>query len=228
MGRALGGRVRDPGTRGSSDAFLLQLAGDGRVVRTLQVGGDELDLARGVAIDPADPSTVYVTGSFRSTATFGASGQIEPPVLTGPPMSQNVFVMKVLPNWDVEFAVQAGGDGTDKGYSIAVAHQEAAPYGPTVYVAGLMHSGTLGGSIPATFSRFRLHHFHTNRTYDAFLMKLLPAIVPPPPPPPPPAVPAPPPSPAPPPASPFSPPPSLLCLEPTISTSRGAALLPVD
>ena len=74
-----------------------------------QAGGNSYDQGSGIAID--DNGSSYVTGTFRSTATFGSYS------LTSSG-SSDIFVAKMDANGNWLWAKQAGGISCDYGYGI--------------------------------------------------------------------------------------------------------------
>ncbi len=106
---------------GGSDAFVAKVAADGTdLVYAGYIGGNDVDLGLGVAVDTA--GNAYITGYTKSTeATF--------PVVVGPDLSYNddtntygdAFVAKVAANGSgLVYAGYIGGKWTDRGNGIAV------------------------------------------------------------------------------------------------------------
>ena len=96
---------------GISDVFVAKLDPSGNWLWVVQAGGTDWDFGYDIALDGA--GNAYVTGDFYETATFGSqtltsSGSID------------IFVAKLDPNGNWLWAVQAGGTGSDRVYSIAV------------------------------------------------------------------------------------------------------------
>ncbi|KAK3276013.1 hypothetical protein CYMTET_15885 [Cymbomonas tetramitiformis] len=213
------------GTAGRSDILLMKLEPTNSTVEwVVSAGGVGADVGRSVTVDIyGDP---YVTGGFSDLATFGGIFLTIPDlnrtatILNTSTPEMDVFVMKVWHTGSIEWAVQSGGRGEDKGYGI-VATQEGSS-GQSLYIAGAFNSEHQDASgqaydlqAMARFGRWVNWTFDSNSTNDAFLMKLLPFKVPPPPPCPPPPhplhpapTPHPPPPPPPPPPSPPPPPPA--------------------
>lgn len=82
----------------------------------VQRGGSALN-DEGYAIATDNSGNVYTTGGFNGTASFGNTGASASITSSG---SSDIFISKVNNLGVVQWAVRAGGSGTDKGYSIKV------------------------------------------------------------------------------------------------------------
>ncbi|MCK5050684.1 MAG: SBBP repeat-containing protein [Candidatus Cloacimonetes bacterium] len=112
-----------------------------------QAGGNSYDQGSGIAID--DNGSSYVTGTFRSTATFGSYS------LTSSG-SSDIFVAKMDANGNWLWATQAGGISSNYGYAIAIDDNGNS------YVTGLF-----GGTI--TFGSYSLT---SSGNWDIFIAKI--------------------------------------------------------
>jgi hypothetical protein len=128
---------------GDSDAFLMRISplgqGTADVVYATLLGGSGVDRALAVAVDSANPPSVYVTGMTQS-ANFPVNGTNAPyqntlranPLVNG---SANAFLSVVLQDGitaatSLTYSTYLGGSVTDAGRSVAVAGSNQ------VYVAG--------------------------------------------------------------------------------------------
>ncbi|MFC1729705.1 SBBP repeat-containing protein [candidate division KSB1 bacterium] len=93
----------------------FQYAQNPKYVWAKNMGGEELDRGRFIAID--NIGNIYITGFFSDTADFDPGPQIYNLISSG---DWDIFVQKLDPNGNLVWAKQIGGTGTDRGYSIAV------------------------------------------------------------------------------------------------------------
>ncbi len=99
-------------TAGLSDVYVLKVAPDGLPVWAFSGGGNGPDRAHGLALAP--DGSVYVTGFFSGTASFGEFSA------SAAPGSQDVFLLKLSPDGDVEWLKTYGGDFANLGNDITV------------------------------------------------------------------------------------------------------------
>ena len=146
-------------SRGGSDAFVAKLAWTGAWEWARAVGGAGADHATGVALDGA--GRVFVAGSFSQHAPFGKT------VLTSQG-DADVFVARVSPQGEWEWAAAAGGRGPDRARALATSRagellvagefSDTARFGATAlasrggadaFVARLARTGTWQWATPA-------------------------------------------------------------------------------
>ncbi len=96
---------------GSSDAFLTKYDVDGEPLWAKKFGGNLTDRSLAVANDNA--GNAYICGFFAGQATFGS-------ITLNAADSGDVFVAKVNPQGEVQWAKSAGGSGNDAAVGIAV------------------------------------------------------------------------------------------------------------
>jgi len=141
-----------------SDVFVAKISAAGNLVYLGYIGGDNYDIAGGIAVDSA--GAVYVTGSTRSTQTTF-------PVTVGPDLTfnagtQDAFVAKISADGSaLVYAGYIGGAGFDNGFGIAVDSNGAA------YVTGRTSSDQ--ATFPQTGGNFDSIH---NGGNDAFVAKV--------------------------------------------------------
>jgi uncharacterized repeat protein (TIGR01451 family) len=108
-----------------------------------RIGGSALDTAEDIALD--DAGNTYITGYAQPAGFPGADGGS--PEFIGPGGGNDVFIMKLAADGStVLFSTFLGGEGDDKGRSIAVDDQH------NVYVAGT--TSFFGRGFPATAGAF--------------------------------------------------------------------------
>ncbi|MBP7333457.1 MAG: SBBP repeat-containing protein [Candidatus Cloacimonas sp.] len=93
------------------DIFVAKLDNNGNWLWAQQAGGTDYDSGFSVAVDAN--GNIYVTGSFKESATFGTT------TLTSIGYS-DIFIAKMDSNGNWLWAKQAGGTYYDEGMSIAV------------------------------------------------------------------------------------------------------------
>ncbi len=98
-------------SNGSNDLYAAKLDPDGNWLWAVQAGGAGEDVAYGIALD--NDGTVYLTGFFSQTATFGSITLVS----SG---STELFAAKLNNNGNWLWAVQAGGAAAETGTGIAV------------------------------------------------------------------------------------------------------------
>ena len=95
---------------GENDIFVAKLDTNGNWQWATQAGGLSYDYSYSINLDDAGNS--YITGSFWETATFGSH------TLTSS-YDRNIFVAKLDAGGNWQWAIQAGGSGSDKAYSLS-------------------------------------------------------------------------------------------------------------
>ncbi|MFH1131869.1 MAG: SBBP repeat-containing protein, partial [Pseudomonadota bacterium] len=114
----------------------------------LSAGGSHLDAGYSIAMDTNN--NAYVTGFFQDQATFGT------PRLTSKGY-EDIFIAKVLPSGQFDWAISTGESSTDYGYGIAVDTSNNA------YVTGFFTNQATFGSTTLTSKGYR----------DMFMAKVL-------------------------------------------------------
>jgi hypothetical protein len=102
------------GTSGD-DVFVRHLDASGATLWTTTGGGNDVDRARGLAIDAA--GNAFVAGSFRTTATF--TGPTRHVVSTSAG-SDDIFTIKLDPTGDPRWIRAYGTSGLDQALNVAV------------------------------------------------------------------------------------------------------------
>jgi Beta-propeller repeat len=119
------------------DIFIAKYNSSGTAQWVQKAGGTGADYGSGIALDASN--NVFITGFFNGTATFGAL----PPIVSAG--GQDIFVAKYNSSGTAQWVKQAGGLGTDQGYSIAL---DALG---DVYVSGSFYNvATFGTLSPIT------------------------------------------------------------------------------
>ncbi|NQV17628.1 MAG: SBBP repeat-containing protein, partial [Armatimonadetes bacterium] len=96
---------------GSGDIFVAKMDEDGNWLWATQAGGSSYEFVNGMTID--DGGNSFVTGRFEGTASFG-------PYSLSSNGFWDIFVAKMDTNGNWLWTVQAGGNGYDWGYGIAI------------------------------------------------------------------------------------------------------------
>jgi hypothetical protein len=138
---------------GSEDVFIVKYNSSGTALWLQKGGGSSIDYGEAIAVE-AD-GTVYVTGSFSGTATFGVTS------LTWSGSSgSDVFLLSCsngsssgLFNW----AIKAGGTGVDHAKGIAVDGNK------NVYITGYFQNTATFSTLPPITSE--------GGVYDIFIAK---------------------------------------------------------
>jgi hypothetical protein len=108
------------GPGGIVDAVVSKVSADGALVWSVVLGGSDLDVANGLALDPA--GNAYVTGRTGSP-DFPTEGALQPDLngseCTGAPC-HDAFVTKLDPDGGVVYSTYLGGSLNEEGLSIAV------------------------------------------------------------------------------------------------------------
>ncbi|MCK5052547.1 MAG: SBBP repeat-containing protein [Candidatus Cloacimonetes bacterium] len=95
---------------GESDIFAAKMDANGNWQWATEAGGSGTDEGYTIATD--DNGNSYVTGCFEGTATFG-------PYSLNSSGTYDIFVSKMDANGNWQWATEAGGSGTDEGFTIA-------------------------------------------------------------------------------------------------------------
>jgi YD repeat-containing protein len=193
-----------PDNKGNSNAFVAKLdptlAGANSLLYSTHLGGNWTDVARGIAVDNANPPNIYVTGY---TSSDGSGGPIFP-TTTGafqtfhrggsgdtdaPNRGWDAFITKLKPDGTLPPSQQllystflggspSGGippirNGDDKGLAIAV--DNTTPL-PNIYVTGSTGSTNFPTSAGAFQTNFRgvCQGTPDLTCNDAFITKLKP------------------------------------------------------
>ena len=98
-------------SNGPRDIFVAKMDDSGNWLWAIQAGGSNRDEGNAIAID--DAGNIYVTGYFRSTATFGSYS------LTSNGF-RDIFITKIDAHGNWQWASQAGGSGLDEGIAISI------------------------------------------------------------------------------------------------------------
>jgi len=140
-------------TASARDAFIFKMNDCGTPLWAKRAGGDNITYPYSISADKSD--NIYITGLFRNTVNFGQA------VLTSKGLS-DIFVSKLDNNGNFIWASQAGGEGEDQAYSLAVGHQSK------VYLTGSFEkSAKFGDALLSTQG-------YNNR--NIFITKLSPII----------------------------------------------------
>jgi hypothetical protein len=119
------------------DVFVAKYASAGTLLWATSAGGVGSDAGYAIATDPLGNS--YMTGSFQSTAIFGA-GEEHETVLSNSGI-RDIFVAKYAPDGSLLWATSAGGAGQNFGNGIST-----DPSGNS-YVTGWSFFGTSSGTV---------------------------------------------------------------------------------
>ena len=134
-------------SNGNQDIFVAKMDANGNWQWATKAGGSNYD--GGDEITIADLGNIYVTGSFRETATFGSYS------LTSNG-EYDVFVAKMDADGNWQWATKAGGSDMDYGSAITI--DDAG----NTYVTGLFQETSSFGSYSIT----------SNGEYDIFVAKM--------------------------------------------------------
>ncbi len=120
----------DPSYNGATDAFVAKINTTGSLLYATYLGGSDLDIGWGIAVDG---NLAYVVGETKSSnfPVIGAS------------VGTDIFIAALNANGsNFRYVSRLGGDGFDTGYGIAVAGTDA-------YVVGTTSSTNLPGCAPS-------------------------------------------------------------------------------
>ncbi len=130
-------------SKGGYDAFVAKLDPAGYWVWAKGAGGTAGDQAYGIGLDNA--GNIYVTGYFAGTADFFMN------ILTSQG-SDDIFVAKLDPDGNWQWAISAGGPGQDGGYWLA-----ADGAGNSYITGAFVYTAQFGGSILTSWGGIDLH-----------------------------------------------------------------------
>jgi hypothetical protein len=122
-------------TAGSKDMFLAKLDPFGGFLWAVKGGGAENDGAYELSVN--NTGDCYVTGNFKSSATFGV-------INLQSNGDDDIFIAKYNASGFIQWAKQAGGLLQDKGYAIS-----ADPFG-MVYITGSFEGPAWFGAVNLT------------------------------------------------------------------------------
>ena len=120
---------------GSFDAFVAKLSPSGSLDYSSYLGGEGLDMARAIALDPS--GNIYVVGS--TTGSFPLANAAQATYGGG---STNAFAVKLTPAFAITYSTYLGGSGQDSAFSVA------ADANGTAYIAGTTQSADFPTLIP--------------------------------------------------------------------------------
>ncbi|MFO7660327.1 MAG: hypothetical protein R6V77_05390, partial [Candidatus Cloacimonadaceae bacterium] len=103
--------------------MAVKMDTDGNWIWAASAGSSVWDMGQRISTDGS--GNIYITGYFKDTVVFGSTT-----ISSGATYNQDIFVAKLNPSGNWQWAVSAGGYATDYGYGIA-----ADLYG-FVYVTG--------------------------------------------------------------------------------------------
>lgn len=98
-------------TGAGNDIFLSKYNSDGDLLWVVNAGSSDDEAASSVAVDAS--GNPYITGSFRSTATFGSSSVVS----AG---SDDIFIAKYNSSGTIQWVNRIGGTGQDVGNSLTI------------------------------------------------------------------------------------------------------------
>jgi hypothetical protein len=120
---------------GDLDLFFAKYSHDGTLEFVKTAGGEGLDLAQGAVLLPTGEAVVV--GHFSGTAVFGGGEPNETTLVSSG--DDDIFVSKHRADGTLEWAVQAGGEWSDRGYSVAAVDDDF------LYVTGYFESTAVFG-----------------------------------------------------------------------------------
>lgn len=148
---------------GAEDVFVAKYQADGTLLEAAKAGGFDVDHGRGIAVDAA--GFVYVTGSFRGTATFQSAAPSPISKQLTSESRTDIFLAKYDTNLVLQWVTKAGSQPSLENEGTAVAVDQAGGvfitgyFGPreidffdqpgTVFAKNLYLVGS--GSSPAIF-----------------------------------------------------------------------------
>jgi hypothetical protein len=120
---------------GSLDIFIAKYGPMGSLSWVLSVGGASADYAEGIAVDAF--GSVYTTGSYSGTATFGVQSRTSSAF-------EDIFVVKYNTAGSLQWVQSVGGASSDNAYDIAVDGSG------NVYITGYYYATINFGTISKT------------------------------------------------------------------------------
>lgn len=105
---------------GYVNCLFIKMNATGVIQYSKRIGGNGLDLANDIAIEPG--GHFYITGQYTGSATFGtlANGNgTAPSLVSSPPSNVEIFVAKYGGGGTPLWAFKIGNSGTDIGKSVA-------------------------------------------------------------------------------------------------------------
>lgn len=140
---------------GLYDIFILRLTTNGDFISVGHMSGAGSDFASGLGFDPS--GNILLTGDFQVTTDFDPGAGIS--TIAAGTMGDNGFVVKLTPTGNFIWAFQFGGNGSDRGNSVA------SDADGDIYITGSF-AGTADFD-PGAGTTNRI----TNGGYDAFVAK---------------------------------------------------------
>ena len=122
-------------SQGGNDIFIAKLSTNGTWQWAVRGGGISNEWGYSTAVD--ENGSVYLTGIFQGTATFGTTTLLSQG-------SDDVLLAKLTMNGTWQWAVSAGGALSDYGYGVAVDENGSA------YITGYFQGNATFGTIPLT------------------------------------------------------------------------------
>jgi hypothetical protein len=129
---------------GESDIFIAKMDDTGAFIWVQTAGGANKDLGQDIV---ADNTGVYLTGTFESTATFGAYSK----TATG---LSDIFIAKYNTSGVAQWVKSAGGSADDHGMSIALDGSGNLYTTGFYYGTATFESTTIGTGIVNTYEIF--------------------------------------------------------------------------
>ena len=114
---------------GGFDMFIAKYSSDGQIQWVQRGGSASVDIGRSLSV--ASDGSVYVTGSFSDTATFGST------ILSYSGSVFDIFIVKYSSDGQIQWAKRAGSQNSDYAQSIVVSSDGS------VYITGYFF-GVLG------------------------------------------------------------------------------------
>ncbi len=146
----------------SNDIFLARYNSVGTLVWAKHAGGTLSD--QGYGITTLSNSSIVVTGSFRSTATFG-EGEANETVLVSNGQD-DIFVARYYPNGTLEWAVRAGGTLYDGGHGITNLSDDSTVVTGNFYESAIFGEGEANETVLVSIGQtdFFVARYNTDGT----------------------------------------------------------------
>lgn len=132
-------------TTGSADIFVARYNSSGNVEWAKKAGGYSIDRARGIG---TDGSTIFITGQFGGTASFGSTTRISAD-------ASDVFIAALNNNGGFLWATSVGGSADtaeDLGFESGCAIS-AGPAGSVYATGSILNGGQFGATTLNPYSR---------------------------------------------------------------------------